>query len=68
MRHRICSWCLERNLSTNVHGSQFNKGFNVPLKSKYSTAEFDIYWEQLVKECNLEGNEYISKLHRSMER
>lgn len=53
-RHKLFSWHMERNVLNNIHCNQFNKGFNVLLRSKCSIDEFDIYYEQLMHECNLE--------------
>ncbi|XP_028068809.1 protein FAR1-RELATED SEQUENCE 5-like [Camellia sinensis] len=48
-RHRLCSWHLEKNASTNVHIPEFTTDFAQLMLKKCKIDEFDNAWAAMVK-------------------
>ncbi|KAL7192147.1 hypothetical protein ACSBR2_024069 [Camellia fascicularis] len=55
-RHRLCSWRLEKNASTNVHIPEFTNDFAQLMLKKCKIVEFDNEWARMVKQYKLENN------------
>ncbi|XP_028099199.1 protein FAR1-RELATED SEQUENCE 5-like [Camellia sinensis] len=62
-RHRLCSWHLEKNASTNVHIPEFTTDFAQLMLKKCKIDEFDNAWAAMVKQYKLENNNWVSDIH-----
>ncbi|XP_028086893.1 protein FAR1-RELATED SEQUENCE 5-like [Camellia sinensis] len=63
-RHRLCSWHLEKNASTNVHTPEFTNDFALLMLKKCKIVEFDNVWARMVKQYKLENNNRVLEIHR----
>ncbi|WJX56896.1 hypothetical protein P8452_42510 [Trifolium repens] len=70
--HRFCMWHILRKLSEKVGSLNGNKEFSSRLKScvwnSESSEEFELNWNTIISDYNLEGNGWLSKMYglRSM--
>ncbi|KAL7164412.1 hypothetical protein ACSBR2_040344 [Camellia fascicularis] len=62
-RHRLCSWHLEKNASTNVHIPEFTTDFAQLMLKKCKIDEFDNAWAAMVKQYKLENNNWVLDIH-----
>ena len=64
VRHRLCSWHLNRNVKTNVKCTKYISVFANSLKNKMVVHEFEYEWSRVVSEYGLQDNEWVQNIYR----
>lgn len=62
-RHRLCSWHLLRNATSNVKKPKFVSKFKQCMLGDYDIREFKVKWEALVTKFGLQDNIWVKDLY-----
>ncbi|XP_058219904.1 protein FAR1-RELATED SEQUENCE 5-like [Rhododendron vialii] len=68
VRHRLCSWHLERNAAKNVHRPEFVFDFTKLIQMEREVEEFKSLWANLLSHYGLETNDWVLEMYRGHER
>ncbi|XP_058203044.1 protein FAR1-RELATED SEQUENCE 5-like [Rhododendron vialii] len=68
VRHRLCSWHLERNAAKNVHIPEFVFDFTILMQMECDVEEFETLWADMVSHYDLETNAWVVEMYSDRER
>ncbi|XP_058211527.1 protein FAR1-RELATED SEQUENCE 5-like [Rhododendron vialii] len=68
VRHRLCSWHLERNAAKNVHIPEFVSDFTILMQMECDVEEFETLWADMVSHYGLETNAWVVEMYNNRER
>ncbi|RYR24695.1 hypothetical protein Ahy_B02g058208 [Arachis hypogaea] len=63
VRHRLCSWHLIRNVTSNVGNSSFTSKFRKIMLGDYEIPVFKRKWVQLIEEFRLEDKPWVINMY-----
>ncbi|WCJ38522.1 FAR1-related sequence 9 [Euphorbia peplus] len=61
--HRLCSWHIQRNATSEVKNVDFHRDFQNLLLNHMELNEFETKWTSLVSKYNLENNSWIQRMY-----